>query len=98
MSNYISLKCKNCGATMEVDPVKRIRYCPYCGSADLIEESDAVKISKLNNETTRKRIESEERTNRFNKIMELLQNNDIQTIIVSLLLFLFVFIFISANM
>lgn len=47
MSKYVSLKCPNCGATMEVDAKKKIRFCPYCGSADLIEESDEIKKAEI---------------------------------------------------
>ena len=51
MSKIIKLKCQECGATMEVDPDKKIIFCPYCGSKSLIEESDNVKISQIENDT-----------------------------------------------
>lgn len=44
--NIIKLKCKECNGTMEVDKEKGIICCPYCGSKELIDESDAVKIVK----------------------------------------------------
>lgn len=51
MSKYIKMRCENCGAEMDVDPDKKIIYCPYCGSKTLIEESDDVKKAKLDSET-----------------------------------------------
>lgn len=41
------LICESCGGTMEVDADKSIISCPYCGSKELIEESDEVKIAKI---------------------------------------------------
>lgn len=47
MNKYITMKCQDCGATMDIDPEKQIIYCPYCGSKHLIEESDDVKKARL---------------------------------------------------
>lgn len=44
------LKCKSCGGTLSGDPDSGILVCPYCGSRELIEESDAVKIAKMQKE------------------------------------------------
>ena len=41
------LKCEECGGIMEIDETKSIICCPYCGSKELIDESDAVKIAKI---------------------------------------------------
>lgn len=46
----ISLKCEDCLGTMEVDENREVLTCPYCGSKKMIPVSDAVKITKLNNE------------------------------------------------
>ena len=36
------LKCKSCNGTMEMDEERPILFCPYCGSKELVEESDDV--------------------------------------------------------
>ena len=43
----IRMRCKNCDGTMEADAENRILTCPYCGSRELIVESDAVRLEKL---------------------------------------------------
>ncbi len=43
----ISLKCKECGGIVEADPSKSVLYCPYCGSKEMIPESDQVKIARI---------------------------------------------------
>ena len=47
----VSLKCKSCNGTMEVDPEREILSCPYCGSRDLLVESDAVRIEQIKSQT-----------------------------------------------
>ncbi len=32
----ISLKCQSCGASLQVNPVRSVACCPYCGSGHLI--------------------------------------------------------------
>ena len=32
------MKCEHCGATLEVDQLKQVRYCPYCGAEIEIKE------------------------------------------------------------
>ena len=43
----ISLKCKECGGVVEVDASKNVLSCPYCGSKEMIPESDQVKIARI---------------------------------------------------
>lgn len=43
----ISLKCKDCGGIVEVDPSKNVLFCPYCGSKSMIPESDQVRIARI---------------------------------------------------
>jgi len=43
----ISLKCKDCGGIVEVDPSKSVLFCPYCGSKAIIPESDQVRIARI---------------------------------------------------
>lgn len=47
MNRYIKMKCENCGAEMDVDPDKKMIYCPYCGAKTLVEESTIVKLSRM---------------------------------------------------
>ena len=47
----IQLKCKNCDRTLLIEKNKDILFCPYCGSKELIIESDAVKIQKIKLQT-----------------------------------------------
>lgn len=54
----ISLQCKMCGGELSVDSDNTILACPYCGSKELVIESDAVKIEKIKN-TVSKEIELE---------------------------------------
>ena len=47
----IQLKCRQCGGTMHASDKHRVLFCSYCGSEELVEESDAVKIETIRNET-----------------------------------------------
>lgn len=51
VKNAIHLVCQHCGSTMEFDEKHRIIVCPYCGSKELIEESDDVKIERIKSDT-----------------------------------------------
>lgn len=60
----ISLRCKECGGTIEVDPSKNITFCPYCGSKSIISESDQVKIARIKAEERIEREKEKQKTNR----------------------------------
>jgi len=47
----ILLRCKACGATLTAHEGSPILTCPYCGSQELIEESDDVAIERIKNKT-----------------------------------------------
>lgn len=47
----MNMKCKNCNATMEIDPSKQEAICPYCGAKELICDSDAVAVEKIKSST-----------------------------------------------
>ena len=32
------MNCKNCGAALEIDQLRQVRFCPYCGAEVEIEE------------------------------------------------------------
>ena len=34
------MKCEHCGATLEVDQLKQVRFCPYCGAETNVSYSD----------------------------------------------------------
>ncbi|MBP5595048.1 MAG: hypothetical protein J6Y02_06675 [Pseudobutyrivibrio sp.] len=55
------LKCEDCGGIMEIDQAKSILCCPYCGSKELIEESDDVKKAKIKADIELRKIEYMER-------------------------------------
>ena len=50
------MKCNECGGTLELNEDRDIICCPYCGSKELIEESDEVKIERIK---SKERIEIE---------------------------------------
>ena len=49
------LRCKSCGGTLNRTEDEDVLVCPYCGSKEIIEESDAVKIEKMRAEAKRER-------------------------------------------
>lgn len=51
----IHLTCQNCGSSMTFDDDKQIVACPYCGSKELLLESDDVKIERIKSNTVLER-------------------------------------------
>ena len=47
MGNTVQLKCKSCDGTLFVDEEREILQCPYCGSSELLIESDEVTIERI---------------------------------------------------
>ncbi len=47
----IILKCTNCGGHLEVDKENDIANCPYCGTSNLLVESDEVVVERIRNKT-----------------------------------------------
>ena len=47
----IKLRCKDCNGIMEVDSNNQQLICPYCGSKELIIDSDAVAVEKIRSNT-----------------------------------------------
>lgn len=47
VQNVMYLKCKNCSGEMVIDDNQSLLCCPYCGSKEVITESDEVKIAKI---------------------------------------------------
>ena len=58
------LKCEDCGGVMEIDQAKSILCCPYCGSKELIEESDSIKKAKIDADVQIKSMEYKEKESR----------------------------------
>lgn len=46
----ITMVCGKCNGTMTVDEKNKTIVCPYCGSKELILESDAVQVEKTRSE------------------------------------------------
>ena len=66
----IRLRCRNCDGTMEADAENRILTCPYCGSRELIVESEAIRLEKLRAKQAQEeaaRAEEEKSTRTFEK-------------------------------
>ena len=70
-SRLISLKCENCQGSLEVDSGKEILFCPYCGSRQLITESDEVKIAQIQSFANMARIKADKDIARINKEAEI---------------------------
>lgn len=50
-SRKMQLRCKACGGTLEVDRNSNVLSCPFCGSKELIAESDKVTVERIRNNT-----------------------------------------------
>lgn len=80
------LKCEECGGIMDINEDKKILFCPYCGSKELIEESDEVKIAKIETELEEK------------KLLQLYEHkHKVLTIIFIIVLLAFGFIALTGN-
>ena len=55
VSGTIQLRCKACGGIMTVQDNNRVLSCPYCGSHELLLESDDVTMQRIKS-TTQKEI------------------------------------------
>lgn len=47
----LSLKCQNCGGTLDIDENQTLMCCPFCGSKEIIVESDVVKVERIRSQT-----------------------------------------------
>lgn len=63
-SDTITLRCKSCNGTMMSGNKNDILVCPYCGSKELINDSDYVAVEKIKQQTEYKRWEKEEEKER----------------------------------
>ena len=60
MQSAIRLQCKSCGGNLTIDPQREVLICPFCGSEELITDSDAVAVEKIRQKTTFKQWEHED--------------------------------------
>lgn len=63
-SDSIALRCKSCNGTMVSENGNEVLVCPYCGSKELIKDSDYVAVEKIKQQTEYKRWEKEEEKER----------------------------------
>ena len=47
----VTMICSKCSGTMTVDEEHKSLFCPYCGSKELILESDTVKAEQIRSQT-----------------------------------------------
>lgn len=47
----ISLKCKACGGSLDIDKDREVLFCPFCGSKEIFAESDEVKKTRIASKT-----------------------------------------------
>ena len=52
MQSAIRLQCKSCGGNLTIDTQREVLICPFCGSEELIKDSDAVAVEKIRQKTT----------------------------------------------
>ena len=43
----VKLRCKDCGGSLEIDSERKIFICPFCGSREILLDSDDVEIQKI---------------------------------------------------
>lgn len=45
--NQVQLRCRSCGGTLHMEGDQQYLYCPFCGEASLLVDSDTVKVERL---------------------------------------------------
>ncbi len=71
----ISLKCSSCNGVLQIEENREILSCPYCGSKELISESDAVKIARTQSDAYRDVEFGRQRTELEMRRMDLQERN-----------------------
>lgn len=49
----VQLRCKACGGSLDVIDGQNVLMCPYCGSKELIVESDRVSVARIRSGTAK---------------------------------------------
>ncbi|MBQ2884399.1 MAG: zinc-ribbon domain-containing protein [Alphaproteobacteria bacterium] len=74
--NTVQLRCKACNGVMDIRADSKVMECPYCGSREVIIESDDVAIEKIKSQTHKeielKKMENEEKISRTQEEKEML--------------------------
>ena len=94
------LECQHCGGIMDVDETRNVKVCPYCGSKELVKESDQVTMQRIKShawkevqkdkeETKRVAVTEHEITERENKKSET-RSDSIIFIIVGIIIFMLI--------
>ena len=60
----MQMRCKNCNGELKFDSDKSILSCPFCGSTEIIVESDEVKLRRMQAELESERLQAHERQQR----------------------------------
>ena len=58
------LECRQCGGIMDVDETRNVKVCPYCGSKELVEESDRVTMQRIKSHAWKEVQKDKEETKR----------------------------------
>ena len=58
------LECRHCGGIMDVDETRNVKVCPYCGSKELVEESDQVTMQRIKSHAWKEVQQDKEETKR----------------------------------
>ena len=58
------LECKHCGGFMDVDETRNVKICSYCGSKELVEESDQVTMQRIKSHAWKEVEQEKEETKR----------------------------------
>lgn len=58
------LECRHCGGIMDVDETRNVKVCPYCGSKELVEESDQVTMQRIKSHAWKEVQKDKEETKR----------------------------------
>lgn len=49
----VQLRCKSCGGSLDIKDGQNVLMCPYCGSKELIVESDKVSVARIRSGTAK---------------------------------------------
>lgn len=58
------LECRHCSGIMDVDETRNVKVCPYCGSKELVEESDQVTMQRIKSHAWKEVQKDKEETKR----------------------------------
>lgn len=58
------LECRHCGGIMDADETRNVKVCPYCGSKELVEESDQVTMQRIKSHAWKEVQKDKEETKR----------------------------------